>query len=211
MISTLWPLHRSPGLLAFALLLGLARPGAFGEVASVPEIGTHHPILIVEKNVNPQNKLVIYTKVDSHGRFQAAPKNAAQPVFDFYWLMSGTSYKPVNGRIKSEIRQRFESQWLTDEDPNRFVINVHDLQRVNSDIANPKVEVFARTTDGRPRVEAEMTLGPSDGHKRIRLSSIYTVGRVLPPAVHSVTLKGEEIVNGRLTGRPVSRTYEARR
>jgi hypothetical protein len=44
---------------------------------------------------------------------------------------------------------------------------------------------------------------------RIRLSSIYTEGRAFPPAVYSVTLKGEEIVNGKPTGRKVVRKYNA--
>jgi hypothetical protein len=45
---------------------------------------------------------------------------------------------------------------------------------------------------------------------RIRVTSIYTDGRAFPPAVFSVTVKGEEIVHGRLTGKKVSWTYGAK-
>jgi hypothetical protein len=44
---------------------------------------------------------------------------------------------------------------------------------------------------------------------RIKLSSIYTEGRAFPPTVDAVTLKGEEIVNGNLTGRKITRKYSA--
>jgi len=86
-----------------------------------------------------------------------------------------------------------------------------DLKEVDSDIREPKVDVYARGGDGARDVEAQMTLGPSDGNMRIRLSSIYTEGRAFPPAVFSVTLKGEEIVNGKPTGKLVSRKYNAKR
>ena len=73
---------------------------AAAEVTDIPEVGVHQPILVVEKNVNPQNLMVIYTKVDAKGLFLANPADQDRPVFDFYWLMDGKNYKPVNGMIK---------------------------------------------------------------------------------------------------------------
>ncbi len=182
-----------------------------GEVAHAPKIGAHYIILIVKKNVHPQNTMVIYTKVDANGRFLTDPGNGNQPVFDFYWLMGGKDFKPVNAVIKSEIRKRFESQWDSGDRSNHFIVNMNDLKEVNSDIKEPRMDVYARETDGQRSVEAEMNLGPSDGNMRIRLSSLYTEGRAFPPAVYSVTLTGEEIVNGNGTGRMITRKYEAKR
>lgn len=179
------------------------------EVENIPAVGAHQPILIVEKNVNPQNLMVIYTKVDANGRFAADPADPDRPVLDFYWLMDGKTYKAVNGLIKSEIGKRLEFQSGSGERATQFAIKVNDLKEVNSDIKDPKMEVYARGAAGARDVEAEMSLGPSDGNMRIKLSSIYTEGRAFPPAVYSVTLKGEEIVNGKLTGKKVVRKYSA--
>lgn len=201
---------RNASLTVFLLALSMLRVAA-AEVTDIPEVGAHQPILTVGKNVNPQNLLVIYTKVDAHGRFLTNPADQDRPVFDFYWLMDGKNYKPVNRLIKKEIGKRFECQTIQSEGATHFVINMNDLKEVNTDIKEPKVDVYATGSDGARGVEAQMTLGPSDGNMRIRLSSIHTEGRAFPPAVHSVTLKGEEIVDGTPTGRKVSREYHAKK
>lgn len=197
--------------LAVALLAASMLRVATAEVTDIPELGAHQPILVVGKNVNPQNIMVIYTKVGADGRFLTNPADRGRPVFDFYWLMDGKTYKPVNGTIKKEIRRRFECQPSPSDRASHFVINVNDLKEVNADLKDPKVDVYATGSSGARDVEAQMTLGPSDGNMRIKLSSIYTEGRALPPAVYSVTLKGEEIVDGKVTGKKVVRRYEAKK
>jgi hypothetical protein len=197
--------------LAISLLAVSMLRVAAAEVTHIPEVGVHQPILTVAKNVNPQNLMVVYTKLDASGRFLADPADRERPVFNFYWLMNGKNYKPVNRLIKSEIRGRFECQSSPSDRATHFVIIVNDLKEVNSDLKEPKVDVYASGSGGARDVEAQMTLGPSDGNMSIKLSSIYTEGRALPPAVYAVTLKGEEIVNGKLTGKQVVRKYEARK
>lgn len=197
--------------LAVSLLAVSMLRVAAAEVTDIPEVGVHQPILVVEKNVNPQNLMVIYTKVDAKGLFLANPADQDRPVFDFYWLMDGKNYKPVNGMIKNEIGRRFECQPSPSDRATHFVINVNDLKEVNSDIKEPKVDVYANGGGAAHDVEAQITLGPSDGNMRIKLSSIYTEGRAFPPAVYSVTLKGEEIVNGKLTEKKVARKYDAKK
>ena len=196
-------------LIATSLLVASVLPPAAVAGEDISAIGPHKPILIVEKNVNPQNVMVIYTKIDANGRFTRNAEDGNRPVFGFYWLMDGKTYKPVNRMIKTEIRKRFENQWSPGGRAAHFTINVNDLKEVNCDIKVPKVDVYARESDNAPAVEAQMNLGPSNGNMRIRLSSIRTEGRAFPPAVHSVTLKGEEIVNGLPTGKKVIRKYEA--
>ena len=181
------------------------------EVTNIPEVGAHQPILVVGKSVNPQNLMVIYTKVDANGRFLTNPSDQNRPVFDFYWLMDGKNYKPVHRLIKNEIGRRFECQSSPSGRATHFVINMNDLKEMNSDIEEPKVDVYAKGSGGARDVEAQMTLGASDGNMRIKLSSIYTEGRAFPPALYSVTLKGEEIVNGKLTGKKVARKYDAKK
>ncbi len=198
-------------VLAVSILTSSAAPAFALEVSASAAIGEHHPILIVNKNVNPENHMVIYTKVDASGRLLRDPSGGDRPVFDFYWFMEGKTYKPVNAMIKQEIRKRLEFQSSPSDQTKHFIINVNDLKEVNSDIKEPKVDVFASERGGVSKVEAQMILGPSDGNMRIRLSSIYTEGRAFPPAVYAVTLKGEEIVDGQLTGKKVTRRYNAKK
>jgi hypothetical protein len=182
---------------------------ASGEVENIPEIGVHQPIVTVRKSVNPQNLLIVYTKEDANGRFIAA--EGKRPVFDFYWLMGGKNYKPVHGLIKKEIRKRFECQPSPANRATHFIISVNDLKEVNCDIEEPKIDVYASGAGGTSEVEALMSLGPSDENMRIKLSSIYTEGRSFPPAVYAVTLEGEEIVDGKRTGKKVKRRYDAKK
>src|SRR5678815_4655824 len=97
--------------LAISIFTAAILRAVAGEVATIPEIGAHHPIVILEKNVHPQNLMVVYTKEDVNGRFLADDADRNRPVFDFYWLMDGKNYKPVNGLIKNEIGKRFEWQF----------------------------------------------------------------------------------------------------
>lgn len=202
------PIRQIPIFFSFLAVFLLRIADA--EVTNIAEVGVHHPILTVGKSVNRQNTMVVYTKVDADGRFLADNANRDRPEFDFYWLMDGKDYKPVNWMIKREIRRRFACQSAPADRATHFVITMNDLKEVESDIRNPKVDVYARGSDGARGVEAQITLGPSDGNMRIRLSSIYTEGRAFPPAVFSVTLKGEEIVNGKPTGKLVARKYDAK-
>ncbi|MFM9726342.1 hypothetical protein ACKI1L_38100, partial [Streptomyces scabiei] len=81
-------------LVPFALLVSL--PVFAREITDIPQLGTHQQIFTVEKNVNPENVAIVYTKVDSACRFVNDPANRDEPVFDFYWRMGGTDYKPMN-------------------------------------------------------------------------------------------------------------------
>jgi hypothetical protein len=214
--SSIYPSHETDPMmihkisLALCMITALAVRVAAADVTNIPEIGAHQPILIVEKNVHPQNRMVVYTKIDADGYFQADPSSPDRPLLDFYWLMDGKTYKPVNPLIKSEIRKRLELQATPNGRATHFVININDLKEVNSDIKKPKVRVSIGGTADARNVDAEMNLGPSDNNVRIRVSSIYTEGRAFPPAVYSVTLKGEEITDGKLDGKIVTRKYEGK-
>lgn len=197
-------------VVAAAIFVGSVFSASAVEVREIADIGPHQPILRVRKNVNPQNVMVVYTKMDASGRF-LEDRDLNRPVLDFYWLMEGKTYKPVNGLIKAEIRKRFVPRWTSKGLATRFIITMSDLKEVKSDISEPHVDVYAREDGGAPDVEAQMSLGPSDGNMRIKLSSIQTEGRAFPPAVYSVTLKGEEVVaGGQATGKKVARKYASK-
>ena len=196
--------------LSLALCILASALGAdAGEILTIPEIGPHQPILTVEKNVNPQNVMVVYTKVDAAGHFLSDPVDPNRPSLDFYWLMDRKTYKPVNALIKAEIRKRFDAHWAAGDRATHFVVDVNDLKEMKSDIKVLKMDISMRGSGDTRSVEAQMNLGPSNDNARIKLTSIYTEGRAFPPSVQSVTLNGEEVVNGSLTGKKMTRKYAA--
>lgn len=168
-------------------------------VTHIPQVGPHYALFNVEKNVNPQNIMVVYSKLDQDCRFL---KDNYGPQFDFYWLMDRASYKKVNSIIKSEIRKRLEVEpWI---DTNEFSVILRDLEQVDMDIAEPKVTVRSKGYAGKCQVSSQITLGPSDKNRTIRLTSIYTEGtQSLSPRILSVTLNGVDIK----TGKKVTRRY----
>ena len=89
----------------FSTLVLLQSHSAFAEIiTSVPEIGPHQKVLTVEKNRNPENILIVYTKTDAACNF--TNDNLDQPVFDFYWLINGTDFKAMNTVLRSEVEKR---------------------------------------------------------------------------------------------------------
>ena len=191
---------------ASALFFSVSLSSAFAKpITDIPQIGPHQQILTVEKNVNPENIALVYTKVDAQCRFVTDPANRDQPVFDFYWRMGGKDYKPMNSFFKSEFQKRMA---YVSGDATHFQLDANDLKEVQTDIKNPRLDVVSTGAGGNCNVQAFITLGPSDGNARIRLDSIYGEGRTFPPKITAVTLKGEVVdANGKGTGKMVSRKY----
>ncbi len=194
-------------MLSLLSLVSLLAPEAQAkEIGNIPEVGVHQAIFHINKNVNPQNIAVVFTKVDEKCRFVNDPENRDNPIFDFYWLMDGKNYKPMNGLIKNEFKKRMSFAEDSGDRETHFVIDANDLKEVNHDIADPRLDVNSRKLDSGCDVEAFITLGPSNDNARIRLTSIYGEGRAFPPKVYSVTLKGVDVKSGK----EISRKYDAK-
>ncbi len=176
------------------------------EVSNVPQIGKHQSIFVVNKSVNPQNIAVVYTKVDDKCRFVNNTKNRDLPVFDFYWLMDGKNYKPMHALLKYEFGKRIEMEEGEGDRTSHFVIAANDLKEVSHDIADPRLNVHSKVIAGGCDVEAFITLGPSNGNARVRVTNIYGEGRAFPPKVYSVTINGVDVKSGKA----VSRKYDAK-
>ena len=74
------------------------------EVTNIPEVGAHQPILVVGNDVNPENLIVIYTKVDANGRFLANPADGERPVFDLCCFPSVGIRQPQSRHDKTKVR-----------------------------------------------------------------------------------------------------------
>ncbi len=176
------------------------------EVTNIPEVGVHQKILIVEKSVHPQNILVVYSKLDQKCNFVF--NSPSRPVFDFYWLQNGTSYKPMNSTLRAEVEKRMEIQpEIGPAKAKMFYVSLNDLKLINHDIPDPRLMVTALIQGRTCRTQSLMRLGPSDQNAVIQVDSFYgeSVG-YFNPKIMSVTLKGTNIH----TGAPVTRTYKAK-
>lgn len=172
---------------------------------AISEVGSHYPLFTFEKNENPQNILVLYTKLDNNCHVS---EDAHIPVFDMYWLMDRLTYKPTNSLIKSGIKDRL--QVIPTNESEGFYIVINDLKEVNSDLKDPRLTVIADKQQGQCKVRSLFNLGPSDKNATIQLTSIYSEATktVVPPfrKLKSVTLNG---INA-LTGAKISRKYLAK-
>lgn len=188
----------------FLVLLSLSA-SAVNSVKSIPEVGPHYPLFRFEKNENPQNIMVIYSKADANCNLEMTN---GQPVFETYWLMDGKDYKKVHNLIEKGIDDRLEM--IPSKNKNSFFVKLHDLEEVQSDIADARVRVNAKKSDKDCDLSATITLGPSDQNKTIRLEKLYSdSSKIIKPPfrkIKSITLSGVDTK----TGEKIERTYQAR-
>lgn len=188
-------------LLFFLCITGRAYAA---NVPNIPQIGPHTPILKVEKSENPQNLMIVYTKLEP-----STCGFAGAGVLDEYWLMDGSKYKPVNPMIKNAVSDRFELDREAFKS-GKFVVHLKDFHELKSDLgSSPTFEVISKKGKAGCDTDVVMTLGPSDKNRKISVDSIYADSSktVLPPfrKLNALTLKGRDFA----TGEAVQRTYKA--
>lgn len=152
--------------------------------------------------------MVVHTDVDQNCIPQLDPKTR-KPIVDFYWLMDGKTFKPVNPLIKNGIRDRIQALSSLDR-TNIFFIDLLDLSEVKIDLPESQltVEVFKNTL-GHCEARSTIELGKSDENITLLLHTIYVEAKrtlnPFSPKVNSITLKGIDLT----TGLRKSRTYSA--
>jgi hypothetical protein len=186
---------------------------AFGdeEAQSVNAVSPqNYRLILVKKSVHPQNFMAVDTKLAEDCSFIADPVRPGHALIDFYWLMDGKNYKPMNSMIKEEISGRFES--MASQDPHKFVVSINDLKQVNTDIPakNWKMDVVSTKSPAGCSVMATMHLGPSNKDVLIQLKELYTdaTANILTRSVKikSIMLTGTVVK----TGEKISQVYKGR-
>ena len=197
---------KAPAAALLLVLAAAARASAGGRIDAIAELGPHYRVVTIEKSVHPRNLLIAYTRLDADCRFAPDAARPNRPVFDYYWLMDRSRYKRVNPLIAAGIRRRFR---LQDEaarpDDDAFTVRLNELDEVQSDLgAAPVLTVRAAKTAGGCRVDAYVTLGPSDRNAVLRLDAIHSeavmTGR-FSAQVKSITLKGTDAGSGKAVAR----------
>jgi hypothetical protein len=193
-----------PALRAALLLAFAARASAGPAITAIPEVGTHYKVVTVKKSVHPRNEVVVYTRLDDACR---PVRKKGRPVLDYYWLMDGSRYKPVNPLIKRGIRKRLE---VRSGLPDGFTVRLNELKEVEHDLGpDPSLRVLAGKGAAGCFAEARMTLGPSNKRAEIRLDEIYTEAELkgrFSAKAKLVALKGVDVK----TGKKVVRVYRAK-
>lgn len=179
-------------------------------VRDLSPIGPHVPILTLEKSENPQNLLVLFTRVDD--KCQLA-KVEGRPVLSQYWLMNRIAFKPVHPMIQQGIGRRVQLIYKTENASSlpSYQIRLNDLKEMNHDLGpSPTVLVKASSVGGLCAVETRLKLGPSNQNRVLEIASIYAKSKKTfsPPfrKIESLTLKGTDAE----TGESITRTYFAR-
>jgi hypothetical protein len=206
-----WALGLLTTLLAIFAVLMISAASSLSEAAEVVDrtpIGPHVPILTLEKNENPQNLLIVFTKVDDACRFQIKDR---EPILSDYWLIDRAKYKPVHPLIQRGIGKRISVVSRASGDPNSFQVRLNDFTELRHDLGNdPLITVKSAKTGGKCEAKAVVQLGPSDQNRSILLETVVANSKkkALPPfrELLSLTLKGIDLESGA----EVSRTYVAK-
>ena len=175
---------------------------AQGPVVMDP-IGKHHRIFKFEKNENPENILIGYTRLDSGCRFE---RQAGRPSFDLYWLLDGTRFKDPHRLIKKHVRKSFAH---IDADVSKpgvsdvFEMRLIESKDMNTSLKEATIRVNASKGKGSCNVETLASFRQPDGEMRtITLKTIRSETKKtwMPPfrKIISITLEGESVTDGRL-------------
>lgn len=167
--------------------------------ASSPGLeGNAHSILFLEKNVNPQNVMVVYTRLDTSCR-PLIDLETGTATTGFYWLMDRQKYKPVSPFIVDAIKERIVPQNIYQPSPHEsyFNLSFSYFEELGIDLNNINLFVYsAKNTQSQKCVAATyMKLGPEDGNVIIKIKSIYIESEKpslfnLRPKVHSIRVSG---------------------
>ena len=195
-------------LLIFSLLFFQINAARAQNAEAVTQVGDHSILFTFEKNENPENIMIVYTKLDASCHVVVDPARQAAPVFDMYWLMNGTGYKPVHNLIKSGVLDRLQ---VIPSKNDSFQIQINDLKELQTDVQDPKLSVVAeKNSNGACEVKSMFKLGASDKGATMQVQTIYSEAAktLMPPfrKLKSVTLKGVDAK----TGEKISRTYKAK-
>ncbi len=156
-------------------------------------------LFVVEKSKNPQNILVVYTQADPHCRIEPVVYGKKSYLFDFYWLMDGTRYKPTHPLIKKHARKRFVSEKQIGKRKG-FEVRLADLKELDHDLPSDIITITLHRVDEKGcAARVLLPLGPSADNRTLDIESIYSKARTLlgiPIGVHYIELHGRDAKTG---------------
>ncbi|MES2963056.1 MAG: hypothetical protein V4760_04140 [Bdellovibrionota bacterium] len=191
------------GALIFVFLSGFASTSKADVAVDLDPIGKHHRIFRFEKNENPQNILIGYTRLTGECRFE---RQGETPSFDFYWLLDGKRFKNPHNMIKKNIRKRFASVDAGPRKPGEtdvFKMRLIESKEMKTSLKDATIRVSASKSKEGCEVKTVASFRhPEDGSKTIELKTIRSETKKtwMPPfrKILSITLEGESVKDGKL-------------
>ncbi len=164
-------------LLSVAPTLVFAGPIKAGVENDIDPLGPHHPLFIITKYPkNPENQLVIYTSLNSacdikNDGFSKVEK----PIFGFYWLMNGTTYKPLSWFFVKAFEFNKFSLHRDPKDFKKFLLDLPYLSHFRHDLPREQMQVVGQKVGDACIVKPYLQLGPSGGNQWLVVDAISTV------------------------------------
>lgn len=150
----------------------------------------------VEKSMNPENILVVYARVDASCHIQPISDAGSMHLYDLYWLMNGTDFKPTHRLIKKAVRKRFVAQAL-DAGGLHFTVRLADLKELHHDLPSDRIRVaIERESSDQCRSRVLLQLGPSHENRTMAIEAIYSEARTffgIPIGIHYIELRGTDV------------------
>jgi hypothetical protein len=169
--------------------------------------GRHYPLFKFEKNFNPQNILIAYTRLDSQCRF--IEKDPAR-ILDFYWLKDGSERKDAHPLIKKNIRDRLESVRAEPRvgESAATAFQLKDTKALNGSMSSVRMEIDVKVENGGCDVEttARYKVGQKTEAVVVEEIKADTTRTFLPPfhKVQTITFIGKNLE----TGKPVTQVFK---
>lgn len=168
------------------------------EQADVGDVGPHYPLFRFEKNVRPENVMIVYTKLDSKCQL------AKDPMLGFYWLMKGATYKPVHPVIEQNIRKRLS---ILSHDAHSLKLSLNDVKELGSELKTVTLNVGTRSSKGI--CELETIAAVDEAGILVHAIRSETKRTILPPFHKLVALSITG--NDPRTGADVTKTISIKR
>ncbi len=164
--------------------------------------GEHVPLFVFEKTFNPENIIIIYTKVDRNCRI-IYDRQKQQPTFGLYWLDDGVRFDPAP-QLANQFLSRMPVEDIKD-DPYSFYVRLTDLRQLHHDLADERLLIRSEQYGNSCLVGAYMRL---KNKKLVRVTSTLTDAAInfFSLNIRSLTVVGHEIGN---MNKKIVRTYPA--
>lgn len=188
-------------LLAGSIFLAVAQAFAMnvklGEVNNQFEaVGPHYPLFIVKKSYNPENLLSVYTRLDEKCQPILDTSRQGKPTLNFYWLMNGENYKPMNSILENGVRKRLLVEAQAGNSLG-FLITATDLREVKHDLPSQTLQIKTEKTKTGCFAQALLKLGPAHKSETIRVESFFAdadfVGNVAKVVIEGVNAQGQKV------------------
>jgi hypothetical protein len=152
---------------------------SLASAAPPTEVGEHQKLFVIKKSENPQNIMVVYTKVDVQCRFVL---HDSVPVLDIYWLMNGEKYKAVHPMLRSEIQKRLNYSFEKFK-PHSFNLRIAGTKELTPDFPEVPITITANRSGSGHGCDVEAFIKFDSTNEKTHLEVVQAISerKLWPP------------------------------